>query len=60
MSEIITNLILSEKGLRGSKPKTDQNPNYPKPKLIQNPNPKTQMFWIGFGIITCLDISIMD
>jgi hypothetical protein len=40
------------------KPETIRNQNYPKlpkPKLIQIPKPKTQMFWVSFGIGTYLD-----
>ena len=47
------------------KPKITQNPRLqtpsspktqiPRPKNhTQNPNPKTQMFWVGFGIVTSL------
>ena len=35
-------------------PKLIQNPNSETQNHTQNPNPKTQMFWVGFGIVTSL------
>ena len=64
----MTNFIIQDE-YQNSNPEV-KTQNYPKPKTpnprltqnsnsetknhTQNPNPKTQMFWIGFGIVTPL------